>query len=1392
MVCNACLLSFCQANTIQQGRGIGGFKPLNTLHNDPHNKPNPVSKSQPLWFESHRNHERRSDTHPPKRQRTEEGSTSRYHTHKKVIDLETPSSQTKGTPSARSTHSQSVQWSNRLPEYKAAEMNVKQLKVRRKLSGSVIRQTSKSAGHPQRPKLESSNRAVIDHGRLTNGGHREDPDDPISDSEPPVLKPSPKTHIEVVIPPLPSPNRGDAKLHPARDSESRDRGSTTTARKKTATTSHYFPAEGIDRKELDSLLSDSVVEVAESDLVATARPNGVSTKKQGVSHSSKGRGAPGASEDELAMDSNPPPKANGLILKRKQVTGLPSKAKKREHPPDSGSDASEDHLRNSSISDTKLRKKKKQYKVLGDSRFDVLQFFTQRQSWLHAHEQPWSLQQDHTTGILTFFDHGGYLVEDMQLESKRFHQISHNAENGKLHINKSADHEARGAHQIFLELAGAEQSREFCNNASLLSRSITILNKTNLDKIFAKTQAGLLTHKINDNDEPEDIKLAKRNHEAKVGSAFDVAQQVKQEASRTSSQIGQDAESPARRNRSFLRALSPCPSDDAFGLEPIELSRPTKLASMDDGNLHLTRSKNRSRELAPRQLAKIRSPSPERWTEINSAWARDYNWQSSVIFPKDGRKKATVDKQDIERLDEGQFLNDNLIMFWLLKLEQDLTDRDPELATRVYFHNTFFYERLTQPFKGKKGINYEAVERWTSKVDLFSYDYIIVPVNEHSHWYLAVIYNAPKLLKPKPNVDSSQSQDAESVQLSTDIAEKSSPLPLELSPSKMINIMPQEDQPKSSKEGSEPKRTSSTERVQNHPDVSDDLPESDHQPIHDRVTQEAAAIAKPPKPATPVKRGRKKSFTPAPRKFSPKEPKIITLDSLGMSHSATCTNLRDYLVAEGKAKRNVDIDPPRALGMTALNIPQQKNYCDCGLYLLSYVEALLENPDGFTENLLAKLDMEIEHRFEKASQMRIRIRELLLELQKLQVAKKAGKDHKTGKGGSNKVFPKAEEACPIPSESRMREESNSARSSADPDCPKSRKSFEPPDSAENGTAPSVLRSSSHTATPPRHTRLRPESPPKSSFFAQSDQTGDAVEHLDESRRPEYHEKGGEQQKNSGPLLATTSLLQEVMTTVEEEPCDSFHNHNLNKQPRSTGASLPSAMNPVSSHDTGSKNLNLLQPGTSLANALEVEDDSPQKDPCIIRRVLSPDNSVTPPQRDLVSPSPDVVPTVVSVRGRASTPYPQDMASVSSGFDETQVEDGNVLLSSLIDSSNLESPPLEPAARGPLPIPASNFVDMTGDDSQVADDEVMLLDIGSAPVPAFLGDSSSPAPSSPSTEKQIVTSRNTSNHKQDKPTKRSKNIVIGGQGRPKFMERDSSDKAVIGRVKFAGGQKRFSE
>ncbi|EHK27221.1 uncharacterized protein TRIVIDRAFT_33671 [Trichoderma virens Gv29-8] len=323
-----------------------------------------------------------------------------------------------------------------------------------------------------------------------------------------------------------------------------------------------------------------------------------------------------------------------------------------------------------------------------------------------------------------------------------------------------------------------------------------------------------------------------------------------------------------------------------------------------------------------------RMPSPIGWTQLNPEWHE--SWQAPLVFPPTGKNRATVDKIDIPRLDENEFLNDNLINFYIRYLEHTLEKERPELLRKVYFFSTFFFEKLRST-KGK--INYDGVKAWTAKVDLLSYDYIFVPVNEHAHWYLAIICNIPNAIQPI-------------------LEEKGS----ETSTNLISNAIEVTDTPSSP-------RLSTVERDLTEISLEDGTAVTG--------TQKEGMNDVPPSPLK-----RRKSAGPV-SKLSPTQPRIVTLDSLGGPHPPTCKALKEYLVEEAKTKKGIDLTTVPT-GMTARGIPEQNNFCDCGVFILGYMQEFLANPDEAARKLLMKEELGWDIR---PSELRNRIRGLLFDLQ---------------------------------------------------------------------------------------------------------------------------------------------------------------------------------------------------------------------------------------------------------------------------------------------------------------------------------------------------------------------------------------------------------------------------
>ena len=155
------------------------------------------------------------------------------------------------------------------------------------------------------------------------------------------------------------------------------------------------------------------------------------------------------------------------------------------------------------------------------------------------------------------------------------------------------------------------------------------------------------------------------------------------------------------------------------------------------------------------------SPEPARSPERAAEQPNNHKlepWPESIVYPSTGANRTTVEFEDVVRLNDGEFLNDNIISFYL----RYLSEYSGQYKDKVYFFNTYFYTRLTSG--AKKPIDYEAVQKWTSKVNIFDYEYLVFPVNHSLHWYLVIIGNSlfkestpcPDRLKASPTTSPSR------------------------------------------------------------------------------------------------------------------------------------------------------------------------------------------------------------------------------------------------------------------------------------------------------------------------------------------------------------------------------------------------------------------------------------------------------------------------------------------------------------------------------------------------------------------------------------------------------------------------------------------------------------
>ena len=379
-------------------------------------------------------------------------------------------------------------------------------------------------------------------------------------------------------------------------------------------------------------------------------------------------------------------------------------------------------------------------------------------------------------------------------------------------------------------------------------------------------------------------------------------------------------------------------------------------------------------------------------------------WKKPLVYPFDGKKKSTVEWSDLEKLDEGEYLNDNLLGFYLRFLEHEHESKS-EALKNVYWFNTYFFTSLTQNVRGKGKINYDAVRKWTRSVDLFRFDYVIVPINENHHWYLAIICNLPALKRATmpladdddDMLDKENASDAEEVKepAERDVHESITDVGLEN----------EGDPPRREADPNEQLTRESFAEMQlddakkDPPSIvaidADDAPsptcESKEYITQDEVLE--IINAKDSKGTRLLEIADKKvEASPKPGKgkrkpkFDPDYPTIMTLDSLSLPHPVTIKILKLYLQEEANDKRGgMSWDDKAIRGMTAQEIPRQQNYWDCGLYVLGYAARFMMNPREFVVKMCTReFDIAKDWPALEPSNMRSSTRDLIFSLHREQ------------------------------------------------------------------------------------------------------------------------------------------------------------------------------------------------------------------------------------------------------------------------------------------------------------------------------------------------------------------------------------------------------------------------
>lgn len=319
-----------------------------------------------------------------------------------------------------------------------------------------------------------------------------------------------------------------------------------------------------------------------------------------------------------------------------------------------------------------------------------------------------------------------------------------------------------------------------------------------------------------------------------------------------------------------------------------------------------------------------------------------------------------ITKGEHERLQPGEFLNDTLIEFGLRLWMEKLKISDPQRAEQIHVFSPFFYKKLKTPDPAN---GYAAVRTWTSKVDIFSKRYLVVPINEKAHWYLVVIMypgNAlrmgtreaskqiPEQNRERPSEGHPQGDHMEidSGQRDPEAMEQFAPAPL----NETSSVIPQ----RSSTPELEPPVVDMNIARRNSTDNSKSPATSAYRIEEQLLERDGLVLEEEDELMSPAEEEIDEEADEA-WKTNQDSTYVLTFDSLGSKHPGAQRVLKDYLVREAKDKKGINVELSH-IGGKLVKSPVQPNFCDCGLYLIKTAEKFLEKPDDFFKRLFWNKD----------------------------------------------------------------------------------------------------------------------------------------------------------------------------------------------------------------------------------------------------------------------------------------------------------------------------------------------------------------------------------------------------------------------------------------------------
>ncbi|XP_043497008.1 uncharacterized protein LOC122520800 isoform X2 [Polistes fuscatus] len=316
-------------------------------------------------------------------------------------------------------------------------------------------------------------------------------------------------------------------------------------------------------------------------------------------------------------------------------------------------------------------------------------------------------------------------------------------------------------------------------------------------------------------------------------------------------------------------------------------------------------------------------------TSISNVSSASSGIQKITVYPPPPAKGGiAINTEDYLCLGEDQFLNDVIIDFYLKYLTLEVLSESDQHRTHVF--SSYFYKRLTSPHAqaGENAVVLSAaakrharVQKWTKNVNIFEKDFIVIPINEHAHWFLAIICFPGLVGKVTINNKIPKEED---VHKTIQKSKKLKDLKIQAVTIGTTTITPVTttitiDQGDDGSERDEAEGDDEEMEVDSDDDEEIEGQESNKTQETDNGLQNIDCV---------------------------KVPCILIFDSLaGASRCRVVATLRDYLSCEYVAKMGIEKTFSKdTIKGASPKVPQQSNFTDCGLYVLQYVESFFKDP----------------------------------------------------------------------------------------------------------------------------------------------------------------------------------------------------------------------------------------------------------------------------------------------------------------------------------------------------------------------------------------------------------------------------------------------------------------